>query len=121
MFGPFDIHKFEFVNFSRKKYNENYKKINQNLKYFENTLKNLFFWSAVWDDFWKCSIIRAKRGVFKVIGMVSRCSEDANNFPKNASIFCSKSPIITIFTEFAPQNKHFGIKMVILTPKMVEN
>ena len=57
------------------------------------------------DDLWKYSIIRGKRGVFKVNGMVFQCREDANKFKNN-------------FDHFGGQNHHFLAKMVILRHKL---
>ena len=68
------------------------------MKYLKNALKNYLFLGAGWEDHCKYSIIRAKRGVCKVTGMVFLWNEDANNF-KNIS------------DQFGGQNCYFLVKM----------
>ena len=58
---------------------------------------------AVKDDIWRCKIIRVKRGVCKVTGMVFQCQEYSNNFFLN----------VTILEKV--------LKLLFLTPKIVEN
>ena len=60
----------------------------------KNTLKKCRIFDSVRDDLRRCAIIWVKRGVYKVLDMVFRCREDANNF-KN------------IFNHFGGQNHYF--------------
>ena len=39
----------------------------------------------------------------------------------NPTLLGSKPPILKLVIQFTPLNNHFGIKMVILTPKMIKN
>ena len=65
----------------------------------EKYITKLRIFDSVRDDLGRYTLIGVKRGVYKVTDMVFRCHEDANNF-KN------------IFN-------HFGLKIVILTKKLV--
>ena len=61
----------------------------------KNTLNKLKNVGSVRDDLRICTIIRVKRGVYKVTGMDFRCGEDADDFK-------------TTFEHFGGQNHQFS-------------
>ena len=75
--------------------------------------KNLYSCGAVWDE----SGPKEVSAKLLVWFLAAVNIQIISIFP---TILGSKS-MLTFFTQFAPLNKHFGIKIVILTPKMVEN
>ena len=66
-----------------------------------------------------CTLLRVKRGVYKVTIMDFCCCKDADNFKSTVWVVKINNFHITI--QYLPVNNNFGLKIVILTPKIVEN